>query len=42
VYKGEAKQLQLPVRKAADLVDGLITFLHQLMPPDSGDTDSPL
>ena len=42
VYKGEARQLQLPVRKAADLVDGLITFLHELMPPDSGDTDSPL
>jgi len=42
VYKSEAKQLQLPVRKAAELVDGLILFLQQLIPPDSGDAESPL
>ena len=42
VYKSEAKQLQLPVRKAAELVDGLILFLRQLIPPDSGDAESPL
>jgi transcription-repair coupling factor (superfamily II helicase) len=35
VYKTEAKQLQLPVRRASELIDGLITFLHELVPPDS-------
>ncbi|HEY2813454.1 MAG TPA: transcription-repair coupling factor [Acidimicrobiales bacterium] len=35
VYKAESRQLQLPVRKPSDLVDGLMTILHQLMPPDS-------
>jgi transcription-repair coupling factor (superfamily II helicase) len=35
VYKGEARQLQLPVRKPSELVDGLVTILRQLMPPDS-------
>jgi len=42
VYKSEARQLQLPVRKAAELVDGLILFLQQLIPPDSGEPESPL
>ena len=37
VYKAEAKQLQLPVRKPGELVEGLLTFLHTLIPPDSGD-----
>jgi transcription-repair coupling factor (superfamily II helicase) len=36
VYKSEAKQLQLPVRQARELVDGLVTFLQTLVPPDSG------
>jgi transcription-repair coupling factor (superfamily II helicase) len=39
VYKSDAKQLQLPVRKANELVEGLITFLHQLVPPDSVELD---
>ena len=42
VYKTEARQLQLPVRKAAELIDGLIIFLQQLIPPDSGDEDASL
>src|SRR4051812_10807637 len=37
VYKAEARQLQLPVRKPGELVDGLLTFLQTLIPPDSGD-----
>jgi len=36
VYKAEARQLQLPVRKTSELVDGLIAILRQLVPPDSG------
>jgi transcription-repair coupling factor (superfamily II helicase) len=36
VYKAEAQQLQLPVRKPSELVDGLITILRQLLPPDTG------
>jgi transcription-repair coupling factor (superfamily II helicase) len=40
VYKVEAKQLQLPVRRPGELVEGLLTFLRQLIPPDSGDDDS--
>ncbi len=39
VYKADAKQLQLPVRKPSELVDGLLTFLQTLIPPDSGDGD---
>ena len=42
VYKSDARQLQLPVRKAAELIDGLVVFLHELIPPDSGDLDAPL
>jgi transcription-repair coupling factor (superfamily II helicase) len=41
VYKSEAKQLQLPVRRATELVDGLLTFLHQLVPPDSDSEGQP-
>ena len=41
VYKTEARQLQLPVRKAGELIDGLILFLQQLIPPDSGVADGP-
>jgi transcription-repair coupling factor (superfamily II helicase) len=37
VYKAEAKQVQLPVRKTGELVEGLLTFLQDLVPPDSGD-----
>lgn len=37
VYKSEVKQLQLPVRKPGELVDGLITFLRELIPVESGD-----
>ncbi|MDQ1431825.1 MAG: hypothetical protein QOF40_2427 [Actinomycetota bacterium] len=40
VYKAEAKQLQLPVRKPGELVEGLLTFLQTLIPPDSGHTDA--
>jgi transcription-repair coupling factor (superfamily II helicase) len=36
VYKADAHQLQLPVRKPSELVDGLIVVLQQLFPPDSG------
>ena len=39
VYKTEARQLQLPVRKAGELIDGLILFLQQLIPSDSGVAD---
>jgi transcription-repair coupling factor (superfamily II helicase) len=39
VYKSESKQLQLPVRKANELVDGLVTFLRELVPADS-DTET--
>ena len=35
VYKADAKQLQLPVRRAGELVEGLLAFLAQLIPPDS-------
>jgi transcription-repair coupling factor (superfamily II helicase) len=35
VYKAEAKQVQLPVRKTGELVEGLLTFLQDLVPPDS-------
>src|SRR4051794_34642642 len=37
VYKGDSRQLQLPVRRVGELVEGLITFLHTLRPPDSDD-----
>ena len=36
VYKADARQLQLPVRKPSELVDGLILVLRQLFPPDPG------
>jgi transcription-repair coupling factor (superfamily II helicase) len=36
VYKAEAQQVQLPVRKPSELVDGLIVVLRQLFPPDPG------
>ncbi|MGI8664194.1 MAG: transcription-repair coupling factor [Acidimicrobiales bacterium] len=32
VYKPEARQLQLPVMKAAQLIDGLIALLRELVP----------
>lgn len=35
VYKNESKQLQLPVRRAGELIEGLLTFLRELVPPDS-------
>ena len=35
VYKADARQLQLPVRKPSELVDGLIVVLRQLLPPDA-------
>jgi transcription-repair coupling factor (superfamily II helicase) len=41
VYKAEARQLQLPVRKPDELVEGLLTFLQTLLPPDSGDAVRP-
>ncbi|MEY2453285.1 MAG: hypothetical protein QOD92_2859 [Acidimicrobiaceae bacterium] len=41
VYKPEAKQLQLPVRKPGELVEGLVTFLQTLVPPDSVAPDEP-
>ena len=34
VYKSESGQLQLPVKRAGELVGGLITFLRELVPPD--------
>ena len=37
VYKGDAQQLQLPVRDRTKLVEGLLVVLGQLVPPDSGD-----
>ncbi|MEY2432009.1 MAG: hypothetical protein QOC92_1734 [Acidimicrobiaceae bacterium] len=37
VYKAEAKQVQLPVRRTGELVEGLLAFLRDLVPPDSGD-----
>ena len=37
VYKAEARQLQLPVRRTGELIEGLITFLQTLLPPDSDD-----
>ncbi|HEV3225403.1 MAG TPA: transcription-repair coupling factor [Acidimicrobiales bacterium] len=40
VYKSEAKQLQLPVRRATELVEGLLTFLRELVPPDSDPDNS--
>jgi transcription-repair coupling factor (superfamily II helicase) len=36
VYKADARQLQLPVRKTSELVDGLVVILRQLLPPDPG------
>ncbi len=36
VYKADARQLQLPVRKPSELVDGLVAILRQLLPPDPG------
>ncbi len=36
-YKAEAQQLQLPVRKPSELVDGLVLVLRQLFPPDPAD-----
>ncbi|HEX2381762.1 MAG TPA: transcription-repair coupling factor [Acidimicrobiales bacterium] len=36
VYKADARQVQLPVRKPSELVDGLIAVLRQLFPPDPG------
>ena len=35
VYKADARQLQLPVRKPSELVDGLVVVLRQLFPPDA-------
>ncbi|MEY2463715.1 MAG: hypothetical protein QOH64_1853, partial [Acidimicrobiaceae bacterium] len=34
IYKSETRQLQLPVKRAGDLVSGLVTFLRELVPPD--------
>src|SRR5262249_43971234 len=36
VYKADVQQLQLPVRKPSELVDGLVAVLRQLFPADSG------
>jgi transcription-repair coupling factor (superfamily II helicase) len=36
VYKADARQVQLPVRKPSELVDGLIAVLRQLFSPDPG------
>jgi hypothetical protein len=42
VYKPEAQQLQLPVRKSTDLVEGLLTLLRDLVPPGSpANVDTP-
>jgi transcription-repair coupling factor (superfamily II helicase) len=34
IYKGETRQLQLPVKRPTELVSGLVTFLRELVPPD--------
>ena len=34
IYKAETGQVQLPVKRAAELVSGLVTFLRELVPPD--------
>jgi transcription-repair coupling factor (superfamily II helicase) len=34
VYKADARQVQLPVRKPSELVDGLVLILRELFPPD--------
>jgi hypothetical protein len=33
VYKPDAQQVQLPVRRAPDLVEGLVALLRDLIPP---------
>jgi transcription-repair coupling factor (superfamily II helicase) len=39
VYKADARQVQLPVRKPSELVDGLVLILRELFPPDPGSED---
>jgi hypothetical protein len=40
IYKAETGQVQLPVKRATELVSGLVTFLHELVPPDFGASEA--
>ncbi|MEY2570050.1 MAG: hypothetical protein QOE63_400, partial [Acidimicrobiaceae bacterium] len=39
IYKPDARQLQLPIRRQADLIDGLLVLLRDLIPPATNVSD---